>query len=426
MKELEGLQISGNMTEQSLWVECMDLMEKSFVPQKQCGNERPCEEDDYREYRMIIDRNLQNIKSMLQHIILYCNKSDLQAYNDNTLVRSFAFNLIYLIGEHHEKNVWNTEESVSISKELIANFCQLYQYESISQFLMGHNNLSMILEKFRYKLRKDSWKTYPSAVAWYKWILNQVEKQAFCDHIHEILPTALLIVDDYVPENVVIGLECLYQIIQHSDMNKNLIDTGYADVIFRALQALTYERKVILVKPVYACLGSLLAIMEHWNNDINVLEWTKRDHVLARLLSQMQLEQDVELRYSYMSSLPLIITNIGCGKFCERIAVVLARYCQRYIDLRVLKVTLQVVKTYLMMFRLQVSAHCVPLYMSLLQLHIDLTDIPIFDMEIIQNLKYCICLLYELTPNIGAAIMTDDFFVTNRHFNIKLHNNKPE
>lgn len=175
MKEMEGLKIAGNIMDESLWSKCIVLIEKSFVPQKQCGNERPCEEKDFREYRIIVDRNLRYIKSMLQYIIQRRNEANTQIYYDNILVKTFAMNLIYLIGEMHEKNVWNTAESVLISKELTDYFYQLYFYLDISQFLMENNNFNMILEKFRYKLQRDNWKTYPSAVTWYKWILLQLK-----------------------------------------------------------------------------------------------------------------------------------------------------------------------------------------------------------------------------------------------------------
>lgn len=60
------------------------------------------------------------------------------------------------------------------------------------------------------------------------------------------------------------------------------------------------------------------------------------------------------------------------------------------------------------MFHLRVAAHCMPLYTALLKLHFDLTETPIFDKAIVQNLEDCICLLYELSPNIGCAVMNDD------------------
>lgn len=120
-------------------------------------------------------------------------------------------------------------------------------------------------------------------------------------------------------------------------------------------------------------MASLLATIEHWDNTINLfevsltsilqvwirysyrvssqflfiyffifLQWTTRDDVLSTLIDNMEFEQNIELRHAYMSSLPQLITNIGCAKWCEALTRVLAEYCEHHTDLRTLKATLEV------------------------------------------------------------------------------------
>lgn len=48
--------------------------------------------------------------------------------------------------------------------------------------------------------------------------LSLSQKPSLFNNIGDVLPTALIILDDYFPDNVVTGLECIYQIIQHSYM----------------------------------------------------------------------------------------------------------------------------------------------------------------------------------------------------------------
>jgi len=176
LKELEALKIRGNFDEDnSLWTPCIDLIHRSFVPQRTIGTERPCEEKDFREYRLVVERNLCNVRSMLQHISSGCREKHFQLSNATGMVRTFGINLLLLVGEHSERNVWNTAECVSISKELLASFCDLYVCQSISQFLSENENLRNLLLMLRPKLLKDTWKTYPSAVACYKWILQEAE-----------------------------------------------------------------------------------------------------------------------------------------------------------------------------------------------------------------------------------------------------------
>ncbi|XP_076249856.1 TELO2-interacting protein 2 [Calliopsis andreniformis] len=407
LQELEALKISGDSTRERLWSTCIDLVQKSYVPEKTVGAGRPCEEKDFREYRQIVDRNLGSIKSMLQHIIHDRNAGNVQIDLKFPMIRTFAVNLLLLIGEHHERNVWNTAESVSVAKELLGEFLELYRYQNISEFLMEQDNFSTVLLTLRPKLLKDTWKTYPAAVACYKWLLYQVEKSALYHHISDVLPTALIIVDDYVPENVVIGLECLYQIVQHSHLKKGLIDTGYAKVMFHALERLTHQREAKYVILTYLCITSLLATIEHWDNT-SAFRWTQRDEVLAVLLDNIEFEQNVELRRVYMLSLPQLLTNIGCAKWCERLIRILSDYCEHHTDLRTLKATLETARTFLLLFYPRTPSHSVPLYTALLKLHFDLTETPVFDKEIMQNLEDCICFLYKLSPDVNFAVMNDE------------------
>lgn len=71
-------------------------------------------------------------------------------------------------------------------------------------------------------------------------------------------------------------------------------------------------------------------------------QWTTRDDVLLTLLDNMEFEQNIELRHAYMLSLPQLITNIGCAKWCEALTRVLTEYCEHHTDLRTLKATLEV------------------------------------------------------------------------------------
>lgn len=176
LKELERLKISGNFGDENSWRPCINLIQRSFVPQKTIGETRPCEEKDFREYRLVVERDLNNVKFMLRHILSSCRDSHLPL-NDNSMViaKTFSMNLLLLIGEHSEKNIWNTAECVNISKELIASFCELWTCQSVSTFFSQHENFNKLLLMLRPKLLKDTWKTYPAAVTCYRWMLNEVE-----------------------------------------------------------------------------------------------------------------------------------------------------------------------------------------------------------------------------------------------------------
>lgn len=53
---------------------------------------------------------------------------------------------------------------------------------------------------------------------------------------------------------------------------KGFVDSGYAKVIYHALERLTHQKEIRYVIPVYSCLASLLATMEHWDSTMNLFE----------------------------------------------------------------------------------------------------------------------------------------------------------
>ncbi|XP_012251793.2 TELO2-interacting protein 2-like [Athalia rosae] len=439
LKELEAMKITGNLSSDNLWKTCIELLENTFVPEKQIGKERPCEEKDYREYRQIVDRNLRNIESTLHHVIITFNddqnKEETTTIIQNQYVRTFLTYLIIIIGEQSEKSVWNTAESVSIANSMKYKICNFYKCDSISKLLVGegmykdsssndtYSILNMVLLAVRPKLRKETWKAHPATVNLYKWILEQIEEPNLVNHMSNVIPTALIILDDYVVENRLLGIKCLERISKHAYMRKELVDTGYSEMIYYELTRLLGMREVAYVKPLYSCMTKVLSTNEYYNNT-NCLEWTRRDDVLSSLLGNMEYEQNSDLRHAYMCSLPEMLTNIGCSKWCERLARILSEYCENHTDLKTLKVTLQTAKVFLVTLQPRVPSHCVSLYATFLKLHTDLMETPVFDKEIVENLEDCICMLYKLVPSIGRKIVTDDRMksIINEHLQFKILN----
>lgn len=180
LRELESMKITGDLCNESLWQSCINLLENSFVPIKDIGKDRPCEEKDYREYRQIVNRNLKNIESTLRHVLTTYNERREYDIFHTQYVRNFIVNLILIIGEQSEKNVWNTAESVSIAESLKTLVCDFSRCENMSKLLVDHaegenNLLNVVLLCLRPKLLRDTWKAYPAAVQTYKWILWQIE-----------------------------------------------------------------------------------------------------------------------------------------------------------------------------------------------------------------------------------------------------------
>lgn len=72
-----------------------------------------------------------------------------------------------------------------------------------------------ILINLRPRLLTTTWKHYPASVACYKWIIKFVEQPHLSPFLHLVLPTALILVDDFVTDNRLIGISCLHHVIDN-------------------------------------------------------------------------------------------------------------------------------------------------------------------------------------------------------------------
>lgn len=174
----ETLAITGNSSWDDFWSKCVELLQKTQVPRQLIGESRPCEENDFKDYRQTLDKNLWDIKYMLSNAICNVNESNSQA------IKIFQTRLIIIIGEQNEKNVWSSAESIALSEELISGICKQTNCLHISQFLSNNDLLNTLLLTLRPKLLEGTWKTYPGAVACYKWILKHIEVIIVLYNVH--------------------------------------------------------------------------------------------------------------------------------------------------------------------------------------------------------------------------------------------------
>ncbi|XP_008561066.1 TELO2-interacting protein 2 [Microplitis demolitor] len=412
VKNIENMEITNNeeLILNKIIINLENLINNSLVPEKIIGFERPCDRNDFRNFENLINNYLNEILIELNNLKNY-NIDKKLLIIDNVDLRIILLKLVIIIGEESELNVWNNSITLELSNKLLIEVCWFFGVEKISDIFINNDfddRLRDIILLLRPKLLKNTWKSNPASVTCYKWVLHQVEMPGLLKYLTEVLPTALIVYDDYVPENRITGLICIRKILEHSSLQNEFLRSGYADVLYDALEKLTHEREVKYIIPLYNCITLILINIESANNTINPYEWTKRDDILATLLNNMELENNLELRHAYITSLPQLLTNIGCAKWCERLIRILSEYCGHHTDLKTLKATLQFAEIVLSMFHVRIPAHCLILYTAFLKLHYDLTETPIFDEEIIRSLERCIYLLYKVTPNIGSAIIRDD------------------
>lgn len=113
------------------------------------------------------------------------------------------------------------------------------------------------------------------------------------------MPPTLLIVDDFQLEHQLAGFACLEHIIANVSSTE-LLWFGRAEVIFSALQHLTYTREAELISAVHPCLRLILQVIikDPLKLDEAGVE-SKWDAVLSQLLRDMEFEDKLVVRRAF-------------------------------------------------------------------------------------------------------------------------------
>lgn len=175
---LEFVRKDCNEIPKQIWEHVENEVLKTYVPQMTIGNERPCEESDYKKYLLSIGSRLKSLALILEQIvkILGCEES----HTGKGISKNCAVYLLLLCGEHMVADKWTTEETIKYSEEIISHLCKLWQCKTILQLLIDDESkhvglFSAALLYLRPKLLKNTWKTYPAAVSCYQWLLFQIK-----------------------------------------------------------------------------------------------------------------------------------------------------------------------------------------------------------------------------------------------------------
>ncbi|KAK6644412.1 hypothetical protein RUM43_000679 [Polyplax serrata] len=183
-----------------------------------------------------------------------------------------------------------------------------YHENHIIKKQIGRKLVKDILEISRPKLLKETWKYYPATVVMYRWLLQNIEQPDLSYHLPFILPTALLLVDDFVNENRIIGIHCLNHIINNLTLAELQLH-GHGDVIYNALKPLVNIRDNEMINEVIPCVVAITSKMEFNLGNKNLTKWSRFDEVFELLLETMELETQIDLRDSYIRNLVLLLNT---------------------------------------------------------------------------------------------------------------------
>ncbi|PSN50103.1 hypothetical protein C0J52_04714 [Blattella germanica] len=251
---LESLQLEDGSITEHLWQDIDNTVSKIYVPLMKVGTERPCEVTDFEKFVPDIEQGLQNLEVVLKTI---ANQSD----NVQIISKARVVNLLLLCGEHiNSEDKWTTSKTLQSSEKLIKHLLKLWHCNTVPELLTGAKYEGLFLASLlalRPKLLINTWKTYPAAVSCYKWILFHVKSPHLGSHLSNVLPTALIVLDDFVLDNRIIGIQCIQHIVENVTRTE-LAWHGHGEVIYKALEPILYHREEKLVRPLISCLLAVL------------------------------------------------------------------------------------------------------------------------------------------------------------------------
>ncbi|XP_011497068.1 PREDICTED: TELO2-interacting protein 2-like, partial [Ceratosolen solmsi marchali] len=374
------------------------ILMRSLVPHFSNQIIRPCIEEDFQDFKNIITDNLHRIVLLLDFII----QNEVQ-YSKRTT--EYLIKVIVIIGEQHKKSAWNTYKIIELSELLIFRICKIFKSKNITEILKNNEIFIMIIKFLRPKLLKDTWKCFPAAVNCYKWLLELSEKPLLKSYIQDIVPTALIIVDDYVQENQMLALKCISIIIEHCQKSKILKNFNYDEVIFQALKKISYKVESIMMTSLYSCISSLISNIDCYEKKSTIFNWTKWDEILTILFDNMELQTNHQYQYAYITCLSKFLTYINLGKWSNRLIQILSEYCENNIDLIIINGTLECIKTFLLIYQPQGENFYIVMYSLLLKLRYKCALFQTNSKEIIIKVDQCILLISKLCPNLNKEII---------------------
>ncbi|XP_039288504.1 TELO2-interacting protein 2 isoform X2 [Nilaparvata lugens] len=138
------------------------------------------------------------------------------------------------------------------------------------------------------------------------------------------MPTALIILDDYLASNRLVGLKCLDRIVR--SISKSEFDSYCSDdSIYRMLHPMIYNFESSTVEPVISCI---CAVLEKRLDNVAKMKWTQYDDIMGAWLSAMAMEQKLDLRAAHIQCFSIFLTSMGCAcvRWSERIINVFEEY----------------------------------------------------------------------------------------------------
>lgn len=290
------------------------LMGRACVPCIKELEHKPCDKED-----------VVNVPERAESVLEFaCSLLSLETDEDNMkhLVSGALPHLLILVIEHEQPNLWTSKSSLSLSKEVfrkVKDVLSVSGNEDLLLYQVSKDHLSSILvhilKHLSEKLKRDTWMCFPSLKMVYKWCVFNTRFPNMSEVFPKFLPTALLFTDDHVLENKILGVSCLYHVMQNTS-REELRWYGQADVIYEALKHQMYTREAKLIDVLHPALLYILSVVEkdpqYCTDSKGLLRVpNKYDEIFHTILVDAYGEQNLALRMALTGHLTHFVEKLG-------------------------------------------------------------------------------------------------------------------
>lgn len=290
------------------------LMGRACVPCIKELEHKPCDKED-----------VVNVPERAESVLEFaCSLLSLETDEDNMkhLVSGALPHLLILVIEHEQPNLWTSKSSLSLSKEVLRKVKDVLSVsgnEDLLLYQVSKDHLSSILvhilKHLSEKLKRDTWMCFPSLKMVYKWCVFNTRFPNMSEVFPKFLPTALLFTDDHVLENKILGVSCLYHVMQNTS-REELRWYGQADVIYEALKHQMYTREANLIDVLHPALLYILSVVEkdpqYCTDSKGLLRVpNKYDEIFHTILVDAYGEQNLALRMALTGHLTHFVEKLG-------------------------------------------------------------------------------------------------------------------
>lgn len=169
-----------------------------------------------------------------------------------------------ILATNLREETWNNPSIVSrttsIFNKMLALKCS--SHDKLTDYLLQHREVCVTLNNhIRKTLVRDVWTNRALTCAVYYWYCNCLKYPLVSDYLDILIPPALLFVDSYMDHFKLKGVQCLYHIMTECG-RAELRWHGRAQVIYDALQKLTYSREASVLMNLHPALIKIFGVLE--------------------------------------------------------------------------------------------------------------------------------------------------------------------